>query len=46
MIKPSAEEIAIAQTAIKKESSDNDLADPTTKEGKNEDAHQKRKQKI
>ena len=39
--KPSAEEIAIAQTAIKKESSDNDLADPTTKEGKNEDAHQK-----
>lgn len=35
--KPSAEEIAIAQTAVKKESSDNNLADPTTKEGKNED---------
>ena len=34
VIKPSAEEIAIAQTAVKKESSDNNLADPTTKEGK------------
>ncbi len=34
---PTAKEVAIAQTAIKKESSDNNLASPTVTEGQNED---------
>lgn len=37
--KPSPEEIAIAQTAIQQESRDNDLSNPTNKEGKKEDTH-------